>query len=99
MVQHDGAANGDSRFVLEELLECLRMILDGKGSEERAMLKNSQTKSPQRHRRQGRVQWPNEIFIKPLRFLDLKAYSGNRRQVFLWEVDDEADAKIVQPCG
>lgn len=41
MVRHDGAADGYSRFVLEELLECLGMILDGKGCEEWTMLENS----------------------------------------------------------
>jgi hypothetical protein len=34
-----------------------------------------------------------------LGFFDLKAYSGNGGEVLLGKVDDEADAKIVQPCG
>lgn len=61
------------------------------------MLKDSQTKRSERHGWQGRVQRPNEIFVEPLRFFDLEADSRDRREIFLGEVDDEADAKIVQP--
>jgi len=45
------------------------------------------------------VERTDEVFVKPLGLLDLEAYSLHRLQFFIGEVDDEADAEIVQPVN
>jgi hypothetical protein len=61
------------------------------------MLKDPETEVAKRHRWECGVQRPYKVFVEPLRFFDLETYAGHRRQVFLREVDDKADAKVIQP--
>ena len=63
------------------------------------MLKDAETECSQRHGREGWIQRADEIFVEPLGFLDLEAYSGDGGEVLLGKVDDEADAEVVQPCA
>ncbi|PNY29886.1 hypothetical protein TCAP_00200 [Tolypocladium capitatum] len=83
LVEHDGAANGDSCLVLQKLLKRLC----------RAVLKDPQAKCSERHGWESWIKRSDEVFVEPLRFLDLETYSGNRGQVLLREVDYEADAE------
>ena len=61
------------------------------------MLKNEQTEISEVERWQFWVQRPYEVFVEPLRFFDLKAYSLNGLQFFFGEIDDESYAQVIQP--
>lgn len=55
MVEHDGAANGHARLVLQEFFKSLGVVLDREGCQQRAMLEDAEAKGSQGHGRQGRV--------------------------------------------
>ena len=56
------------------------------------MLKYDQTEISEVERWQFRVQRPYEVFVEPLCFFDLKAYSLDRLELFFGEIDDESYA-------
>lgn len=62
------------------------------------MLEYAHAEDAQGHGRQGWVQRTDEIFVEPLRFLNLETYALYRGEVFGGDIDNEADAKVVQPC-
>ena len=65
-----------------------------------AMLEHELRELAQVHRRQAvGVQRADEVFVEPLCFFDLEAYSLDREQFFLGQVDDEANAQIVEPVN
>ena len=98
VVEHDGAADGHARLVGEELVVGLLVELLGIGGEERTVLEHELGELAQVHRRQaGRVQRTDEVFVEPLCLLDLEADALHRLQLFVGQVDDEADAQVVQP--
>jgi hypothetical protein len=45
------------------------------------------------------VQRADEVFVEPLRLLDLEAYALHRLQLFIRQVDDKAYAEVVQPVN
>lgn len=63
------------------------------------MLEHEQRKSAQVHGRQRGVQRADEVFVEPLRLLYLEAYSLDRLQLLVGQVDDEAHAEVVQPVN
>ncbi len=73
------------------------MVLFGKGCQEWAVLEDEHAELAQVHTWEHRALGAEEILIEPMCFLYLKSYSCHGRKVFLWEVDDKAHAKIVQP--
>lgn len=99
LIQQDSPTHGDACLVLQELLERLYVDADGEGGQEGAVLEYPQAEGPQGHGREGGVERADEIFVEPLGFFNLEADSRDRREVFLGEVDDEADAEVVQPCA
>lgn len=62
------------------------------------MLENAQAEIAEGERREVRIERADEVFVEPLCFFDLKAYSLHRFQFFLWQIDYEAYTEIIQPC-
>ena len=56
------------------------------------VLKYDQTEISEVERWQFRVQRSYEVFVEPLCFFDLKAYSLDRLELFVGEIDDESYA-------
>ena len=56
------------------------------------VLKYEQTEISEIERRQFWVQRPYEVFVEPLCFFDLKAYSLDGFELFFGEIDDESYA-------
>lgn len=76
LVEHDGAAHWDAGFVGEELFVGLLVQLLRVGGEERAVLEHELGELAQVHRGQVvGVERTDEVFVEPLGFLDLEAYS------------------------
>lgn len=67
------------------------MVL-GELRKQRTVLEYQGAEFTEVQRREGGIEWPNEVFVKPLRFFDLKAYSLNGFEFFLGEIDDESNA-------
>jgi hypothetical protein len=100
LVEHDGAAHRDPGLVGEELFVGLLVQLFRVGGEERAVLEHELGESAQVHRGQVvGVERTDEVFVEPLGFLDLEAYSLDRLQLFIGQVDDEAHAEVVEPVN
>jgi hypothetical protein len=100
LVEHDGAAHGDACLVGEELFVGLLVQLFRVGGEERAVLEHELGELAQVHRGQVvGVERADEVFVEPLGFLDLEAYSLDRLQFFIGQVDDEAHAEVVEPVN
>ncbi|OSS44686.1 hypothetical protein B5807_10585 [Epicoccum nigrum] len=100
LVQHDGAANGHAGLVGEELVVGLLVQGGRVGGEERTVLEHELRELAQVHRGQAvRVQRADEVFVEPLCFFDLEANALDGEQLLLRQVDDEADAQIVQPLN
>lgn len=100
LVQHDGAADGHACLVGEELVVRLLVQLGRVCREQRTVLKHELRELAQVHRRQAMgIQRADEVFIEPLRFFDLEAYALDGEQLLLREVDDEADAQVVEPVN
>lgn len=62
-----------------------------------AVFEESEAECPQGHGREARVRRANEIFIVPVGFLGIEAYSLDAGEVAGWEIDQKADAKVIQP--
>jgi hypothetical protein len=100
LVEHDGATDGDAGLVGKKLLVGLLVQLFRVGGEERAMLEHELGELAQVHRGQVvGVERTDEVFVEPLCFLDLEAYSLHRLQFFIGKVDDEAHAEVVEPVN
>lgn len=63
------------------------------------MLEDAQAEVTKGERREVRIERADKVFIEPLCFFDLEAYSFDRFQFFLWQIDDEAYTEIIQPCN
>lgn len=63
------------------------------------MLENAQAEITEGEGRKVRIERADEVFVEPLCFFDLKAYSLHRFQFFLWQIDYEAYTEIIQPCN
>ena len=61
------------------------LLLSGKGYQ--TFLPTYKT----RKRWKGRVQWPDEVLVKPLCLFDLKTDPFHRLELFMWEINNEAD--------
>lgn len=100
LVQHDGAPDRYAGLVGEELLIGLLVQLFRVGGEERTVLEHELGELAQMHRGQVvGVERADEVFIEPLGLLDLEANALDRLQLFVGQVDDEADAQVVQPVN
>ena len=100
LVEHNGPAHRDPCLVGKELLVGLLVQLLGVCREERAVLEHELGELAQMHRGQVvGVERADEVFVEPLGFLNLEAYSLHRLQFFIGKVDDEAHAEVVQPVN
>lgn len=97
VVEHDGASHGDACLVLQEVLEGFEEMVLREASKERTMLEHALGEHAQVHRRQARVQRPDEVFIEPLCLLDLKADALDRLQLLVGQVHNEAHAEVIEP--
>jgi hypothetical protein len=61
------------------------------------MLKDAESKRLERERGESWVERPNEVLVKPLRFLDLKADPFYGFKLFSRQIDNEADAEVIEP--
>ena len=61
------------------------------------MLEDAESKRLEREGRESWVERPNEILVEPLRFLDLKADPFHGFKFFSRQVDNEADAEVIEP--
>lgn len=59
------------------------------------MLEDAQSERLQRQRRKSWVQRPNEVFVKPLRLLDLEANSFDRLELLARQVYNESDTQVI----
>ena len=59
------------------------------------MLEDPQAESSEIEGRQARIQRTDEVFVEPLCFFDLKAYSLDGLELFRGQVDDKADAEVI----
>lgn len=91
IIQQDRATHRHAGLVREELGEGRQMLILREGRKERTMLEDAQTEATKGHGREGRIQRSNEILVEPLGLLDLEAYSLDRAEFFLREIDDETD--------
>lgn len=95
LIQHDGAADRDARLVLYKGLVRLFGMLGGEVGEKRAVGEHALGEDAQVHGRQARVERPDEIFVEPLRLLELEAYALHGLELFVGRVDDEADTQVI----
>lgn len=76
LIEQDGAAHGHAHLVCQELLVCCKVLLASEAAEERTMLEELQAELAEVHARQWtsyrRGEWPDEIFVIPLRLFDLE---------------------------
>lgn len=61
-------------------------------------MKDAQGKLAEFEGRQVWIEWPNKVLVEPLSFFDLKTYSLDGLQFFSWEVYNEPNAEVIQPC-
>lgn len=61
------------------------------------MSKHSFTEAAEVHGRQGRIERADEIFVKPLCFFKMEAYSASIRQVLQGKILYKSRAQVVQP--
>lgn len=73
------------------------MVFDREGGQKRTMLEHEEHETAEVQGREVRVQGAYKIFVEPLGFLNLEAYSWDSLKVLLGEVDYESDAEVVQP--
>lgn len=74
------------------------MVIMGPLRHERAVLKDAQGKLAEFEGRQVWVEWPDKVLVKPLSLLNLETYSLNGFEFFPWEVYNEPNAEVIQPC-
>ena len=63
------------------------------------MLEDAQAEITEGERWKVWIEGADEVFVEPLCFFDLEAYSLYRFQFFLWQIDYEAYTKVIQPCN
>lgn len=98
LVEHDGASDRHAGLVVQEVVEGLEKMVLGEACEERAVGKHALREATQVHGGQVcGVQGPNEVFVEPLRLLDLEADALHGLELFVGQVHDEADAEVVEP--
>jgi hypothetical protein len=61
------------------------------------MLENQLTKLTQVQRREIWVERPDEVFVKPLRLLDLKTYPFYGLKLFSGKVNNKPNTQVIQP--
>jgi len=44
---------------------------------------------------EGRIHRPDEVFVKPLRFLHLEAYPFDRLKLFMRQVYNKSDTQVI----
>lgn len=62
------------------------------------MLEDAQTEITEGERRKVWIERADEVFVEPLCFFDLEAYSLYGFQFFLWQIDYETYTEVIQPC-
>jgi hypothetical protein len=95
LVEKDSATDRNTGFVGQEFRKRCRVVMMRPFRHQRTMLENAESELPKTHRGEIWVQRPYKILVKPLGLFDLETYSLDRLQFFAWEVDDEANTKVI----
>ena len=82
MIEHDGTAHRDPGFVGQEFGKRGDVVIVRPLGHQWAMLKDAQSKGFQGQGRESRIQRPNEVFVEPLCFFNLKTDAFNRFELF-----------------
>ena len=56
------------------------------------MLEDAEAEGLEVEGREVGIEWPDEVFVIPLCFFDLEAYSFNLDQFFLGQIDNKSHA-------
>lgn len=70
----------------------MRTIFEDRASRDDALKEWFQTE-----RREFGIKWTDKVFVEPLSFFDLETYAFEFDEFFLWNVDDEPDAEVIEP--
>lgn len=102
LIEQDGAAYGHAHLVGQKLFIGCDVLCIGKAAQKRTVLEQGQTKGAQRQTWQWLSlcggQRTDEVFVVPLRFFDLEAEAWDGGEFRGWEVEEEADGEVVEPC-
>jgi hypothetical protein len=61
------------------------------------VLKEPKTETTEGHGGERGVERADEILVEPLCLFDLKTYSGHRREICFWQIDDKSYTEVIEP--